>query len=163
MSSTIPEGYTPISSLPILGGEHRRRPARSRPAAPPARPRRNGSNLDENDFLNLLVAQLKYQDPSKPVDSSQFMSQTAQFTQVQQMDEMTKATESVLSLQQGLAASALVGKTVQYTLADGTTGSGTALSASFGVASNAEPTVRVGTQDIPLSSITTVGEPRTTP
>ena len=29
--------------------------------------------------------------------------------------------------------------------------------------SNAEPTIRVGTQDIPLSSITTVGEPRTTP
>ena len=120
------------------------------------------ASQDQNTFLKLLVAQLQYQDPASPADPTAFISEMAQFTQVQQMDEMTKATESVLSLQQGLAASALVGKTVQYTLADGTTGSGTALSASFGVASNAEPTVRVGTQDIPLSSITTVGEPRTT-
>jgi flagellar basal-body rod modification protein FlgD len=73
---------------------------------------------------------------------------------------MSKATLSVLALQQGLAASGLVGKTVQYTLADGTTGSGTAVSASFGVASSAEPTLRVGDLDIPLSSITTVGVPR---
>jgi flagellar basal-body rod modification protein FlgD len=121
-----------------------------------------GSSLDENAFLQLLVAQLKYQDPSQPVDSSQFMAQTAQFTQVEKMDEMTKATESVLSLQQGLAASALVGKTVQWTLPDGTTGSGLAESASFGVASSAEPTIRVGSQDIPLSSVTTVGTPRPT-
>ncbi len=163
MSSSIPEGYTPISSLPLIGGTSTTTTSSVQTGSASGAAPSNGSNLDENDFLNLLVAQLKYQDPSQPVDSSQFMSQTAQFTQVQQMDEMTKATESVLSLQQGLAASALVGKTVQYTLADGTTGSGTAVSASFGVASNAEPTIRVGTQDIPLSSITTVGEPRTTP
>ena len=106
------------------------------------------------------MAQLKYQDPSNPVDSSQFMAQTAQFTQVEKMNEMTKATESTLALQQGLAASGLVGKTVQYTLPDGTTGSGTAVSASFGVASDVEPTLRVGNQDIPLSSVTTVGAPR---
>jgi flagellar basal-body rod modification protein FlgD len=76
------------------------------------------------------------------------------------MTEMSTAMESVLALQQGLAASDLVGKTAQYTLTDGTTGSGTVLSASFGVASQAEPTVRIGDKDIPLSSITTVGTPR---
>jgi len=118
------------------------------------------SGLGGDDFLKLLVAQLKYQDPSKPVDSSEFMAQTAQFTQVQKMTEMSTAMESVLALQQGLAASGLVGKTAQYTVADGTTGSGTVLSASFGVASQAEPTVRIGDKDIPLSSITTVGTPR---
>ena len=117
-------------------------------------------DFDKDTFLKLLVAQLKYQDPSNPVDSSQFMAQTAQFTQVQSINEMTKATETALALQQGLAASGLVGKTVQYTLTDGTTGSGTAISASFGVASSSEPTLRVGDKDIPLSSITTVGTPR---
>src|SRR3954452_9484591 len=101
----------------------------------------NKSTLDKDAFLKLLVAQLKYQDPSKPVDSSEFMAQTAQFTQVQKMTEMSTAMESVLALQQGLAASGLVGKTAQYTLTDSTTGSGTVLSASFGVASQAEPTV----------------------
>src|SRR3954452_17962598 len=101
----------------------------------------NKSTLDQDAFLKLLVAQLKYQDPSKTVDSSEFMAQTAQFTQVQKMTEMSTAMESVLALQQSLAASGLVGKTAQYTLTDGTTGSGTVLSASFGVASQAEPTV----------------------
>ncbi len=161
MSSTIPEGYTSVSTLPAYGsGSTSSAPTPVASAGASGATTSSGATLDQDAFLQLLVAQLKYQDPSQPVDSSQFMSQTAQFTQVQKMDEMTKATESVLSLQQGLAASALVGKTVQYTLADGTTGSGTALSASFGVASQAEPTIRVGTQDIPLSSVTTVGQPR---
>ena len=34
----------------------------------------------EHAFLKLLVAQLKYQDPSKPMDSSEFMAQNAQLT-----------------------------------------------------------------------------------
>jgi flagellar basal-body rod modification protein FlgD len=163
MSSTIPDGYTSISNLPVYGSSGTSGAASTGSTGSTGSSgaaTSSGSSLDEDAFLQLLVAQLKYQDPSQPVDSSQFMSQTAQFTQVQKMDEMTKATESVLALQQGLAASALVGKTVQYTLPDGTSGSGTALSASFGVASQAEPTIRVGSQDIPLSSVTTVGEPR---
>jgi flagellar basal-body rod modification protein FlgD len=156
--STIPTGYTPVSSLPVVTGSTTTSGITSGRADGTVRS--SGSNLDQDAFLKLLVAQLKYQDPSKPVDSAEFMAQTAQFTQVEKMEEMSKATLSVLALQQGLAASGLVGKTVQYTLADGTTGSGTAVSASFGVASSAEPTLRVGDLDIPLSSITTVGVPR---
>jgi flagellar basal-body rod modification protein FlgD len=156
--STIPTGYTPVSSLPVVTGSTTTSGITSGSADGTVRS--SGSNLDQDAFLKLLVAQLKYQDPSKPVDSAEFMAQTAQFTQVEKMEEMSKATLSVLALQQGLAASGLVGKTVQYTLADGTTGSGTAVSASFGVASSAEPTLRVGDLDIPLSSITTVGVPR---
>ncbi len=158
-TSGIPTGYTAISSLPTVSSTGGTNPSITTGSATGA-VSSSGANLDQDAFLKLLVAQLKYQDPSKPVDSAQFMAQTAQFTQVEKMDEMTKATESVLALQQGLAASALVGKTVQYTLADGTTGSGLADSASFGVASQAEPTLRVGGKDIPLSSITTVGVPR---
>jgi flagellar basal-body rod modification protein FlgD len=152
--TTIPTGYTPISSIGTAAVNT------SADTSAGSTTASSGSTLDENAFLKLLVAQLKYQDPSNPVDSSQFMAQTAQFTQVQSTNAMAKATESVLALQQGLAASGLVGKTVQYTLTDGTTGSGTAISASFGVANSAEPTVRVGDKDIPLSSITTVGTPR---
>jgi flagellar basal-body rod modification protein FlgD len=154
--TTIPTGYTPIPTTPVATSTT---PSISSGSVAGA-VRSTGANLDQDAFLKLLVAQLKYQDPSKPVDSSEFMAQTAQFTQVQKMTEMSTAMESVLSLQQGLAASGLVGKTAQYTLTDGTTGSGTVLSASFGVASQAEPTVRIGDKDIPLSSITTVGIPR---
>ena len=40
---------------------------------------------DQDTFLKLLVAQLKYQDPSNPADSTQFLAQTAQFTQVEKL------------------------------------------------------------------------------
>jgi flagellar basal-body rod modification protein FlgD len=155
--TTIPTGYTPIPTTPVVTSTN---PSVQTGSAAGSNVRSTGANLDQDAFLKLLVAQLKYQDPSKPVDSSEFMAQTAQFTQVQKMTEMSTAMESVLALQQGLAASGLVGKTAQYTLTDGTIGSGTVLSASFGVASQAEPTVRIGDKDIPLSSITTVGTPR---
>lgn len=153
--TTIPTGYTPIPTTPTTTST-----ATISSGSAAGAVRSSGSTLDQDAFLKLLVAQLKYQDPSKPVDSAEFMAQTAQFTQVQKMTQMSTAMESVLALQQGLAASDLVGKTAQYTLTDGTTGSGTVVSASFGVASSAEPTVRIGDKDIPLSSITTVGTPR---
>ncbi len=116
----------------------------------------NKSALDKDAFLKLLVAQLKYQDPSKPVDSSQFMAQTAQFTQVEKLDQMAKDSTAALSLQQGLAASSLVGKPISWVDADGTTHEGVAQSATFGGSLTAEPTVKVGDQQVPLSQITTV-------
>jgi flagellar basal-body rod modification protein FlgD len=40
---------------------------------------------DENTFLQLLVAQIKNQDPTQPVDSSTFLSQLAEFSQLEQL------------------------------------------------------------------------------
>lgn len=116
----------------------------------------SSSGLNQDDFLKLLVAQLEYQDPSSPMDSSQFMEQTAQYTLVEKMNEMYSASQSSLSLQQGMAASALVGKTVTYTADSGDTVSGLVQSASFGGSGASEPTVHVNNTDVPLSSITTV-------
>lgn len=48
-----------------------------------------GANIDglanENTFLQLLVAQIKNQDPTNPTDSVQFLSQLAQFSQLEQL------------------------------------------------------------------------------
>jgi flagellar basal-body rod modification protein FlgD len=54
--------------------------------------------LGETDFLNLLVTQLKNQDPLNPVDNQQFVAQLAQFSQLQQ------STQQVTLLQQLMAA-----------------------------------------------------------
>src|SRR5918911_1466706 len=73
------------------------------------------AQVDRNDqmgkdvFLKLLVAQLKYQDPSNPADSSQMMSQTATFTQVEKLEELAKQNAALLSLQRSSSAAALVG------------------------------------------------------
>ena len=116
----------------------------------------NKTQLDRDAFLKLLVAQLKYQDPSKPVDSSEFMAQTAQFTQVEKLEEMSKNSTATLSLQQGLAASSMVGKQISWVDADGTSHDGTVTSATFGGSLTAEPTLKVGDTEVPLSQVTTV-------
>ncbi|HET8615682.1 MAG TPA: flagellar hook capping FlgD N-terminal domain-containing protein [Actinomycetales bacterium] len=118
-------------------------------------PNPNGE-LGKDAFLKLLVAQLKYQDPSSPVDSSQFMAQTAAFTQVEKLQAMAADSSASLALQQGLAASSLVGRTVSYVDADGVTRQGVVSSASFGGSGSSEPVVHIGTAAVPLSSIVEV-------
>ena len=85
----------------------------------------SGSNqLNENTFLTLLVAQLKYQDPMNPADSTQFLTQTAQFTEVETLQKMAKQQEAQQAASQVLAASTMIGRPVTYSLtANG--GSGT--------------------------------------
>lgn len=74
------------------------------------------NSLNEDTFLKLLVAQLKYQDPMNPADSTQFLSQTAQFTQVETLQKMEKLQESSQAANQVLAAAAMVGRPVTYSL-----------------------------------------------
>ncbi|GMA88908.1 flagellar basal body rod modification protein FlgD [Angustibacter aerolatus] len=113
------------------------------------------SSLDKDTFLGSSSRSLKYQDPSKPVDSSQFMAQTAQFTQVETLQSMSKDTASSLALQQGMAASNLVGKTVSWVDGDGGVHSGRVSSAQFG-GSAAGPVLSIGNQSVELSSVTKV-------
>jgi flagellar hook assembly protein FlgD len=53
------------------------------------------SMVDKNAFLNLLVAQLKYQDPLDPMKADQFMSQLAQMTQVEQLQNISDSLDSM--------------------------------------------------------------------
>jgi flagellar basal-body rod modification protein FlgD len=68
----------------------------------------SGSNIDalanENTFLQLLVAQLKNQDPLSPADGTQFVAQLAQFSELEQVMEIRSDIESMqASLQQAQA------------------------------------------------------------
>ena len=72
-----------------------------------------GSNL--NDFLQLLMTQLQNQDPTQPLDTSQFTSQLVQFASVEQQVNANTNLTSLIQLTQGgqmLQAGALVGKQV---------------------------------------------------
>ena len=48
------------------------------------------SELNQEDFLTLMITQLKHQDPFKPMDPSQYMGQLAQFSQVSGLADMNK-------------------------------------------------------------------------
>ncbi len=52
-------------------------------ATPPAAS--SPDNVDENQFLQLLVAQIQYQDPTSPTDSTAFVTQLAQFSSLEQL------------------------------------------------------------------------------
>lgn len=69
--------------------------------------------LDKDDFLKILVTQLKNQDPSQPLQDREFIAQMAQFTSVEQI--MNMAGEMKLMRQSMGIASGLIGKTVSWT------------------------------------------------
>jgi flagellar basal-body rod modification protein FlgD len=71
--------------------------------------------MGKDVFLQLLVAQMRYQDPGNPVDSSQMMSQTATFSQVEKLEQLVTQNASMLVLQESATAGALVGRTATYT------------------------------------------------
>jgi flagellar basal-body rod modification protein FlgD len=111
------------------------------------------SELGQDSFLKLLVAQLRYQDPSNPADGTQFMAQTAQFTQVEKLTQLVTDQQSMMSTQRMLSAGTMVGRTVSFPGPDGTTSTGVVTSAAF---TGSDPTLRVGDKDVPLSSVTEV-------
>jgi flagellar basal-body rod modification protein FlgD len=76
------------------------------------------NNLGKDEFLKILIAQLKNQDPMQPLQDKEFIAQMAQFTSVEQLSNM--ASEMKL-LRQSLGLSpGLIGKTVSWETTDAT-------------------------------------------
>jgi flagellar basal-body rod modification protein FlgD len=82
-------------------------------------------NMDYNAFLKLLIAQLKNQDPTKPMDSTEFVAQLATFSQVEQSISANSKLDSLLTASGLSIADSVIGRTV--TSPDGTV-SGTVVS-----------------------------------
>ncbi|MCU7727136.1 flagellar hook capping protein [Actinoplanes sp. KI2] len=105
---------------------------------------------DKDTFLKLLVAQLKYQDPSNPADSTQFLAQTAQFTQVEKLADIA----DLLKSQRLTQVSGLVGNSVTYMDENGVSQSGVVSAAKLN--GDSEPILRIGNTDVQLSKVTEV-------
>ena len=75
------------------------------------------SELGKDAFLQLLITQLQHQDPTNPMDDREFISQMAQFSSLEQMQNMTKAMESLLASQQQtqmMSYTTFIGKEVKW-------------------------------------------------
>lgn len=75
----------------------------------------NGSTLSQADFLSLLTQQMRNQDPTQPMDSSQMVSQLAQIAQVSATQSLQTSFDTLSTALQGnqlLQASDLVGRNV---------------------------------------------------
>lgn len=72
--------------------------------------------LGKDDFLQLLIAQLTHQDPTSPMEDTQFIGQMAQFSSLEQMTNMNKTFTALSDMLTGSSAVNAVGKKVDLEL-----------------------------------------------
>jgi flagellar basal-body rod modification protein FlgD len=105
----------------------------------------SSSTLNQANFLQLLVAQIQYQDPMNPQSDTAMAAQLAQFSSLQQ------STQSASSLSM-MQANSLVGSTVGIQVDSNTTTTGV-------VMSNGAPQITVGGRNYGLSQVNSVTPP----
>jgi flagellar basal-body rod modification protein FlgD len=127
-------------------------------ATPPTRVPKQ--SLDSEAFMNLLVTQLRNQDPSSPMDTNQMIAQTTQLAMMEKLTNMDSTNQENFALQMRMAAANLVGHTVSYIDKDGASKTGLASSVSY---EGSVPVVTVGDQKIALDSISGVVSPTPAP
>ncbi len=138
--------------------------------------RKAANKFDGETFLKLLVAQLKYQDPSKPTDTSDMMAQTAQLSMVERVNQMAESAEAMVKATQALAtteetmaksyatlvaeqrmssAVGLVGRTVSFgdPAKPEESGEGVVESVKFDAAG---PILKINGKDVPYAAVTAI-------
>ena len=74
--------------------------------------RKASQELGKDDFLKLLITQLSHQDPTNPMDNTAFIAQMAQFSSLEQMNNMANGFDRMASLMNNNDAVSTLGKTV---------------------------------------------------
>lgn len=108
------------------------------------------SGLQGVDYMSLLLAQLKNQDPSSPMDATQMVAQTTQLGMLQQLTQLESDTSQALTFQMRQTAATLVGRTVTYTDSGGRVATGQVDGVTFG---SSTPTVTIGGASVGLGSV----------
>jgi flagellar basal-body rod modification protein FlgD len=123
--------------------------------------------ISETQFLQLLLTQLQYQDPLKPVDNTEFVAQLAQFSALQINQAMSNKMDTSLTIGAGQQAIGLLGKKVMVnsTSTGSTAGSatGTVTSVTFTSSGDAQLSVTPASgsgvlNNIELSNVTQVND-----
>ncbi len=118
---------------------------------------RNVGEMGKDQFLKLLVTQLKYQDPMKPMEDKEFISQMAQFSSLEQMQNLNSNFSA-------MKAFSLMGKNIAATFQDSQTGEQTDV---YGIVEKVKIEkgkvyVSVGEKDIPIDEITDISNQNVT-
>ncbi|ACH94538.1 flagellar hook assembly protein FlgD [Borrelia recurrentis] len=111
------------------------------------------SNLGRDDFLKLLLTQLKYQDPTEPMKDKEFISQMAQFSALEQMTNMNKSFENLSSILGVNKDLNLLGKIVEFENVEGKIIKGKVTSVKAGV----NPQIMIDGKYYVYSNVLSVG------
>ena len=80
--------------------------------------RRSSNELGKDDFLKILIAQLSNQDPTSPLENTEFIAQMAQFSSLEKMTNMSQSFEKMAGFISSSEAQGMLGKTVEVDLGD---------------------------------------------
>ena len=114
-------------------------------------------SLGKDDFLKLLLAQLRNQDPTKPMDDSAMIAQMAQFSALEATQQLQQTIQQSNNVQTIFQAGALIGKYVQADEPDGINVTGPVTGVDFTTTNGVvAPTLKVDGKDVDYSSIVKV-------
>jgi flagellar basal-body rod modification protein FlgD len=114
----------------------------------------SSAQISRDDFLNLLVTQLRNQNPLEPTSSAEFASQLAQFSTLDELQKLNGSFSDMLTLQQLSGGSNLIGRTIRY-LPPGAEAEVQGTVSSLGLA-NGKVQLLVNGVTVPLAQVTSV-------
>ena len=114
---------------------------------------KDATSMGKDDFLRLLMTQMQNQDPTKPMDDSQTMAQLAQFSSLEQMQNLN--TSSIAN-----QATSMIGKTVTWTDKDNVVQTGEV--SAVKLVKGETPALQVGSLSVAVDQVTQVSAAITT-
>ena len=119
----------------------------------PTTPISTGKAPGKDEFLQLLVTQLRHQDPLNPMQDREFITQLAQFNALEEMQKLNTSFTAFGATQDVQIAASLLGKTVDYQGQDGTTVTGQVSQVGW---HTGVPKLTIGEKEVDLSQIVSV-------
>lgn len=111
------------------------------------------ADMDSNQFMQLLLTELKYQDPLEPMESNQIMQQITQLNSLQELQSINGGIENLAENDELVEAASLIDTIVSYVSADGLVETGLV---SGITRENEQTRLMIGEDAVPLEEVLSI-------